>query len=156
MAMGQRGQQEAVSAFRRQVRYASSTGNLYATPGSTRELGWLRSHPEAEYIKDLLSRAEYIVWSYRTPIGFVSLDDGEVQRFIVEVKHTATTSHHQSLLRYAWGEYTVVGSRQVHTRARRQAAPAPQRRITDGYTPDFTAQDDLMDEVRGWRSPSHP
>ena len=164
MAMGQRGQQEAVSAFRRQVRYISSGGNLTATPGSARNLGGLHSHPQADYIKDLLSRAEYVVWSYQTPIGFVSLDDGEVQRFIVDVKHTDITSHHQGLLQIAWDEYEVICQRPGRTRVRRQpprpyvppveapgSGPSPDRMHID-----FSAQDELMDEVRGWRSPSHP
>jgi hypothetical protein len=155
MAMGRRGQDEAERAFRCHSRYTNSTGSLTATPGGARELGWLRNHPEADRIKDLLSRAEYVVWSYGTPIGFVCPDDdGDIQRFYVDAQHTTTTSHHQTLLRTAWGEYETIGERRSN-RVRRQ--PAPRVRTSgDQVRTNFSAQDDLMDEVRGWRSPSHP
>lgn len=165
MAMGQRARDEAERAFRCHSRFTNSTGSLTATKGSARELGWLRNHPQADYIRDLLSRAEYVVWSYDTPIGFVSLDDGEVQRFYVDVQHTVTTSHHQGILRVAWGEYETIGERPGRRRANSRRAcgsrPEPMigqnfRTSGDSYSPDYAAQDDLMDEVRGYAHPAHP
>ena len=155
MAMGMRARDTAERAIRCNQAFQNSTGSLRGTRGATRDLGWLRSHAERDYIKDLLSRATYVVWSYDTPIGFVSEDDGEVQRFYVDEHHTVTTSHHQGVLRMAWGEYKTIGERRP---ARRRPA---RRRPALGSTPPgdamrFNAQDDLMDEVRGYAHPAHP
>lgn len=153
MGMGQRARDEAERAFRCHSRFKNSTGSLTATKGGARDLGWLRNHPQADYIRDLLSRAEYVVWSYDTPIGFVSLDDGEVQRFYVDVQHTVTTSAHQNILRAAWGEYETIGERPERRRTRRPRPNPVARTSGDSYRPDYAAQDDLMDEVRSSLAP---
>jgi hypothetical protein len=127
-------------------------------------MGWLSSHPEGAYIRDLLGRAEYVVWSYNTPIGFVSLGDGEVQRFYVDEHHTPTTSQHQSVLKAAWGEYETIGERRPVRRAvvgRPQTASIQElgsRRLGPSLSRDqmdWSAQDDLMDEVSSYTR-AHP
>jgi hypothetical protein len=152
MAMGMRARDEAERAISCDQAFQNSTGSLRGTRGSTRNLGWLSTHAEKDYIKDLLSRAEYVVWSYDTPIGFVSMDDGEVQRFYVDEHHTMTTSQHQAVLRSAWGEYETIGERRP-VRRRRAASSAG---VPSGDAMRFDAQDDLMDEVRNYAHPAHP
>ena len=130
MAMGQRGQEQARNALRSERPFQSSTGSLRGTQGSTRNLGWLADHPEKMEIRRLLAEATYVVWSYDTPIGWVVEDEvGNSERYYVDVVHTVTTSHHQSLLRYAWGEFTLIGS---GPEVQRRSAPVRPR-----FVPEF-------------------
>src|SRR5881628_1635162 len=123
MAMSRRGRDSAEWAIRCTRPFKSSAGSFYGTVGPTRDLGWLGSHEDATLIKELLGRALYVVWSYNTPIGWVAEDAyGDVQRFYVEEHHSVTTSHHQGILRDAWGEYETIG----------QERPRPvRRRLSD-------------------------
>lgn len=168
MAMGSRSRREIESAIACCRPFKNSTGSMTGTRGSTRTLGWLEQHADARRIKALLSRATYVVWSYNTPIGFVAEDEaGDIEKFYVEAQHTVTTSHHQGVLKVAWGEYETIGEeRRRRSPARREPrptrvpAPAPARSFTsnDAMVADysFAAQDDLMDEVRAYSHPSHP
>lgn len=102
--------------------FRNSTGSLKGTRGATRTLGWLESHTDARRIRELLSRAVYVVWSYGTPIGWVSEDeDGNRQAYYVDVQHSKTTSHHQDVARMGMGEYETIGER----RPVRRRAPRP-------------------------------
>lgn len=161
MAMGSRTRREAENAIASCRPFKNSTGSFYGTQGSTRTLGWLGQHADARRIKELLSRATYVVWSYGTPIGFVTEDeDGNIEKFYVEQNHSATTSHHQGVLKMAWGEYETIGEERRRAPARRPVQaqrPVPaQYPGGDRMVVDFDAQDELMAEVSGWRSPHHP
>lgn len=155
MAMGARTRRAAENAIASCRPFKNSTRSFYGTQGSTRMLGWLDQHPDARRIKELLSRATYVVWSYGTPIGFVTEDeDGNIEKFYVEQNHSVTTSHHQGVLKMAWSEYETIGEERRRTQAQR---PVPVRYPGgDRMVVDFDAQDELMAEVSGWRSPHHP
>lgn len=176
MAMGGKAQREITSAIANCRLFENSTGSMRGTKGSTRELGWLSGHRDAAQIKELLSRAVYVVWSYATPLGCVTEDeDGNITKVYFDVSHTTTTSHHQTLCRVGFSDFETIGdgpqvrgqrrSRSVRTEdipedARagytvqaRQSGPATH---IDGSRMDFTGQDDLMAEVQGYRAPHHP
>lgn len=124
MAMGSRGRREAENAIAACRPFRNSTGSFYGTRGSTRHLGWLGQHTEASRLRELLSRAVYIVWSYDTPIAFVSeTEDGERTAYYVDDHHSMTTSHHQGIARVGMGEYETIGKRRPARRARRQPVP---------------------------------
>lgn len=111
MAMGGRSRREAENAIGSCRPFKNSTGSFYGTRGSTRDLGWLSSHTEARRIRELLSRAAYVVWSYNTPIAFVSeTEDGERTAYYVDEAHSMTTSHHQTIARVGMGEFETIGS----------------------------------------------
>jgi hypothetical protein len=111
MAMGRRTRDEAERAIRNCRPFQNSTGSMWGTRGSTRGLGWLSNHREANQIKELLSRATYVVWSYSTPIGCVTEDDdGNITKFYFDEYHTTTTSHHQGVLRVAFSDFETVGT----------------------------------------------
>jgi hypothetical protein len=131
MAMGGRGQGLARDAIACNRPFINSTGSLRGTRGSTRDLGWLEQHSDAARIRELLSRATYVVWSYDTPIGFVvETEEGNVQQYYVDESHSMTTSHHQSIVRQGFGDYETVGSRRRVRRPRRE----PVVRYGDGPT----------------------
>lgn len=121
MAMGSRGRREAENAIASCRPFKNSTGSFYGTRGSTRTLGWLENHNESRRIRELLSRAVYVVWSYGTPISFVSeTEDGERTAYYVDDHHSMTTSHHQSVARVGMGDYETIGERRPARRPRRQ------------------------------------
>lgn len=121
MAMGRRGRDEAERSINNCRPFSNSTGSMRGTRGSTRDLGWLSNHPDKVLIKELLGRATYVVWSYDTPIGFVTEDEtGNITKFYVDERHTLTTSHHQGTLRVAWREYETIGERRPARRPRRE------------------------------------
>lgn len=110
MAMGMKAQREVKSAIANCRPFENSTGSMRGTKGATRELGWLRAHRNKDQIKELLSRAIYVVWSYDTPIGCVSEDeDGNVTKVYFDESHTTTTSHHQTLCRVGFSDFETVG-----------------------------------------------
>lgn len=97
---------------------------MTGTRGSTLQLGWLEQNPEHVRIRELLGQAVYVVWSYGTPIGFVTeTEDGERTAYYVDESHSRTTSHHQGILQVAWGEYETIGEQAP--RPRRAAQPTP-------------------------------
>lgn len=111
MAMGRRTRDEAERAIRNCRPFQNSTRSMRGTRGSTRDLGWLSNHREANRIKELLSRATYVVWSYDTPIGCVTEDDdGNITKVYFDESHTTTTSHHQGILRVAFSDFETVGT----------------------------------------------
>jgi hypothetical protein len=127
MAMGSKGRREAENAIGSCRPFRNSTGSFYGTRGSTRTLGWLESHTEARRIRELLSRAVYVVWSYGTPIAFVSeTEDGERTAYYVDESHSTTTSHHQGVARIGMGEYETIGAQRPVRRPRRQVVGRPQ------------------------------
>lgn len=128
MAMGRRTRDEAERAIASFRPFTNSTGSMRGTRGSTRDLGWLSSHREHVRIKELLSRADYVVWSYDTPIGFVTEDeDGNITKFYVDENHSPTTSQHQGILRCGFGDFEAIGegpwSRSQRPRTRRTTLP---------------------------------
>jgi hypothetical protein len=130
MAMGGRSRGEAERAISGCHSFSNSTGSLRGTRGSTRDLGWLEQHKDKILLKELLGRASYVVWSYDTPIGFVVEDEvGNITRYYVDEQHTMTTSHHQGILRVAWGEYETIGERRPARRPRRPARLADQEAV---------------------------
>lgn len=129
MAMGSRSRREAENAIASCRPFRNSTGSFYGTRGSTRDLGWLSSHREHARIKELLSRAVYVVWSYGTPISWVTeAEDGERTAYYVDEHHSMTTSHHQSVARVGMGDYETIGERQKR-RARRAPRPVSQEAV---------------------------
>lgn len=121
MAMSGKGQREAANAISACRPFQNSTGSLRGTRGSTRDLGWLSSHADAHRIRELLSRATYVVWSYNTPISWVSeTEDGDRQAYYVDEHHSVTTNQHQSVARMGLGEYETIGERRPVRRPRRQ------------------------------------
>jgi hypothetical protein len=127
MAMGGRSRREAENAIASCRPFKNSTGSFYGTRGSTRTLGWLESHTEARRIRELLSRAVYVVWSYGTPISFVSeTEDGDRTAYYVDEHHSMTTSHHQGVARVGMGEYETIGARRPARRPRRERRPVQQ------------------------------
>lgn len=150
MAMGRKGRDEAERAIASCRVFTNSTGSFYGLPGSARKLGWLEQHADRARIKELLSRASYVVWSYDTPIGFVTEDEvGNITKFYVDEQHTTTTSHHQGILRMAWGEYETIGEG-----PQRRSRPAPLPRYDDGSRPgarqSSSAVDRANETVRGY------
>lgn len=138
MAMGRRSRDEAERAIRSRRPFKNSTGSFYGTRGTTRTLGWLESHTDARRIRELLSRATYVVWSYGTPIGCVSTDEsGDEYNFYFDENHSMTTSHHQSNLRVAFSDFESIGngpwsrrgSRRPRRPVSRTAPSAPQRLV---------------------------
>lgn len=168
MAMGARAQREAENAIACMRPFKNSTGSFYGTRGSARHLGWADSSLRGEDLsraRELIRRATYIVWSYNTPLGFVAEDEnGEVQKFYLDVHHSATTSHHQTILRVAWGDFETIGSGPATAaEARSSRAPLETRPVSlqaafnnTRSSVSFRDQDDLMDEVRGYVHPAHP
>lgn len=145
MAMGGRAQREATSAISACRPFSNSTGSLRGTRGPTRDLGWLSSHQEARKIKELLSRATYVVWSYDTPIGFVSEDEnGERTAYYIDEPHSVTTSHHQTLVRVGFSDFETIGegpwSRSAPRGSERRVGS--DRMLTDsrGRRPDLVAR----------------
>jgi hypothetical protein len=129
MAMGGRSRREAENAIGSCRPFRNSTGSMKGTRGSTRTLGWLSSHTEARRIRELLSRAVYVVWSYGTPIAFVSeTEDGERTAYYVDESHSTTTANHQTIARVGMGEYETIGERRPARRPRRQPT-----RTVEGY-----------------------
>lgn len=129
MAMGSRGRSEAENAIGSCRPFRNSTGSMKGTKGSTRALGWLESHTEARRIRELLSRAVYVVWSYNTPIAFVSeTEDGDRQAYYVDESHSPTTTNHQCIARMGLGEYETIGDGHRDRRPRRTPVTAGQMR----------------------------
>lgn len=127
MAMGSRSRREIENAIGRCRPFKNSTGHMTGTRGSTRTLGWLESHTDARRIRELLSRAVYVVWSYGTPIGFVTEDeDGNRTAYYVDEQHSRTTSHHQNIAQMGLGEYETIGTRRPVRRPRRSTDAARQ------------------------------
>lgn len=125
MAMGSRGRREAENAIASCRPFKNSTGSFYGTRGSTRTLGWLENHNEARRIRELLGRAVYVVWSYGTPIAFVSEEEsGDRTAYYVDVSHSMTTSHHQGVARVGMGEYETIWENRPARRPRRQPSSA--------------------------------
>lgn len=127
MAMSGKGQREATSAIASCRPFQNSTGSLRGTRGSTRDLGWLSRHADAHRIRELLSRATYVVWSYNTPISWVSeTEDGDRQAYYVDEHHSVTTNQHQSVARMGLGEYETIGEQPRRERRApvRNATPA--------------------------------
>lgn len=143
MAMGRRGRAEAEYAISSCRPFRNSTGSFHGTRGSTRHLGWLSSHTDARRLQELLSRAVYVVWSYNTPIAFVTEDeDGDRTAYYVDEDHSPTTSNHQSIARMGMGEYETIGEgRRERERAARRRA-ARQRAMGVGQQRAVFVQDD--------------
>lgn len=126
MAMGGKGRRMAENAIASCRPFKNSTGSLQGTRGSTRDLGWLESHADARRIRELLSRAVYVVWSYSTPIAWVSeTEDGDRQAYYVDESHSPTTANHQSVARMGMGEYETIGTRRPVRRPRRGPIERP-------------------------------
>jgi hypothetical protein len=123
MAMGSKSRREAENAIASCRPFQNSTGSFYGTRGSTRQLGWLDtklSRTEAARVRKLLRRAVYVVWSYNTPIAFVSEEEsGERTAYYVDVSHSRTTSNHQSIARMGMGEYETIWENRPARRPRR-------------------------------------
>lgn len=110
MGMGGKAQREIPRAIANCQPFRNSTGSMRGTRGSTRDLGWLSSHRDHAKIKELLSRASYVVWSYDTPIGCVTEDEtGNITKVYFDDSHSTTTSHHQSLLRMGFSDFKTIG-----------------------------------------------
>lgn len=132
MAMGRRGRDDAERAIANCRPFQNSTGSMRGTRGATRDLGWLSSHREHAKIKELLSRATYVVWSYDTPIGCVTEDeDGNILKVYFDESHSATTSQHQGVLRVAFSDFESIGdgpwSRSQNRSSRPRRAPRVNR-----------------------------
>lgn len=129
MAMGHRGRREAEYAIASCRPFQNSTGSFYGTRGNARRLGWLENHADARLIRELLSRAVYVVWSYGTPISWVSEDeDGNRTAYYVDETHSATTSNHQGIARGGMGEYVTIGLEARRERERENRRQAAERR----------------------------
>lgn len=127
MAMGGKGRRAAENAIASCRPFKNSTGSLQGTRGSTRNLGWLEQHTDARRIRELLSRAVYVVWSYNTPIAWVSEEEsGDRQAYYVDESHSMTTSNHQSIAQMGLGEYETIGTRRPVRRPRRAVIDRPQ------------------------------
>lgn len=136
MAMGSKGRRAAENAIASCRPFKNSTGSLTGTQGSTHTLGWLESHADARRIRELLSRAVYVVWSYGTPIAWVTeAEDGDRQAYYVDESHSMTTSHHQTLVRQGFREYETIGDRRRPARRPRripvQVPAVPERFVTN-------------------------
>lgn len=139
MAMGGRGQREATSAISACRPFSNSTRSLRGTRGPVRNrnnLGWLEYGFPPRYreqARELLSRATYVVWSYDTPIGFVSEDeDGERTAYYIDESHSTTTSHHQTLVRVGFGDFETIGEGPCsRSMPRRRRAEEANRRVRE-------------------------
>jgi len=147
MAMGSRGRREAENAIASCRPFRNSTGSMKGTQGSTRTLGWLENHTDARHIRELLSRAVYVVWSYGTPIAWVSeTEDGDRQAYYVDKHHSTTTSHHQGVARVGLGEYETIGERRPVRRPRRERRTSPDAMVVRAEMRYRTAENEVVSE----------
>jgi hypothetical protein len=106
MAMSRENREEADRAFYYHNRYHNSTGSLTAasTPKGMKSMGRLADDNRLSLSAE---RAEYVVYSYATPIGWVIDDSGLpiLEKVIPRISHSNTTAHHQSILRGAWPDH---------------------------------------------------
>lgn len=82
----------------------NSTGSLQGTKGGTSFGGCHPSFTQACLSDEgrdwprQLSDARYVVWSYHTPIAWLTIDD---EWIVPDIRYSMTTSQHQSLVRSA-------------------------------------------------------
>lgn len=124
-----------------------------------------------------LEDATYVVYCYGTPIAWVAMADDATEEgrvnYMPDWQYSATTTYYQSLVAEAWGDKVVDpnpakskrdnrGTKRGRTSDERYGRAADltvSHRTSfgvDSQRADFTAQDELMDEVHGYRHPSHP
>lgn len=151
MGMSGDGQSKAKRAISNHQSFKNSTGSLSGTQGSTRQLGWLSSHPARGKLLRLLARASYVVWSYNTPIGFVVPEDPEdpgalYTQYVIEESHSTTTSHHQTLCRVGFDRYddpvgeTTARRNQERAEARNAARREARTRPSGSENPSLTGR----------------
>jgi hypothetical protein len=87
---------EAQDRIKELKQFRNQTGALRATPGGASEYGYLPTGYH-EQVRD----AEYVVYSYRTPIAWVTADG---DRIIPDVGYSPTTGQHQYIVKGAWRE----------------------------------------------------
>lgn len=96
---------DAVDHLRVRAEMTSHTGSLRATGLRTlsgiggASAGRLPAAWAARFYADREAGIVYLVWSYGTPIGWVTSAGDYV---IPDVRHSVTTSRHQSILHRAW------------------------------------------------------
>lgn len=113
---------EAESLIKDREAFVMGTrGNVHAYPGWNGARGFL---PDNE-VTDGLRSAIYVVYSYGTPIAWVTEDDVKV---IPDVGFSATTSQHQYMVAAAWG----VDFRPARGRTVVEAGGGPRRGGVDG------------------------
>lgn len=152
-------------------------GGLSGRQGGTTRLGAL----PRQYATDGLREAVYVVYCYDTPIAWVTMADEATEEGRVnsmpDWQYSATTTYYQSLVWKAWGDkiadpdprYSREQNRgtprgrssderygRVPRRTRERTQSSRSSFNNDAQHVDFASQDDLMDEVRGYRHPSHP
>jgi hypothetical protein len=175
MAMSGRGQREATKAIASCRAFTNSTRSLRGTKGPTQELGWLSGHRHAARIKRLLASAVYVVWSYQTPIGFVTEEeDGNITKWYIDESHSVSTSHHQTLVRVGFSDFETIGEGPWSGSTRRRAprGPVSEQEWLDHGSLGARAEAELdrdnlppgadeRDQARvystsGYRHPAHP
>lgn len=132
-----------------------------------------------------LDEAMYVVYCYGTPIAWVTMADDATEEgrvnYMPDWQYSATTTYYQGLVWQAWGD-KVVDPRPEYSREQnrgtdrgrsaderygrvprreRAARPVSARTSDPGPTSgamraDFSFQDQLIDEVRGYAHPAHP
>lgn len=103
MAMGQKSQQSIITAISGRTGFVVNSmsgrrvGNM--EPYSTGEM------TQAERTKYLKDRPTYVIWSYGTPIAWVSADNRKV---VTGHKYSGATSQHVNIIKRAFGTYETA------------------------------------------------
>jgi hypothetical protein len=82
--------------------FRTATGSMKGAPGGADTFGHL---PEAYHAE--VRDAEYVVYSYATPIAWLTVTG---QRVVPDIGYSPTTSQHQYLVKNAWQGTDWVGS----------------------------------------------
>lgn len=82
--------------------FRTQTGSMRGVVGGAEEMGHL---PEA--YREEAGDAEYVVYSYQTPIAWITADG---QRVIPDIGYSLTTGSHQGTVKHAWQGTDWVGS----------------------------------------------
>lgn len=95
--------------FRSKTFYEGSP-TLKGTPGGADTVGYL-----PERFHEQVREADYVVYSYQTPIGWVTADG---DRVIPDVGYSPTTGQHQYMVKDAWRDAGYTGSGTFPSRGR--------------------------------------
>jgi hypothetical protein len=102
------------------------TGSMRGVIGGAAEMG----HLPTEY-QDEARDAEYVVYSYQTPIAWITADG---QRVVPDIGYSPTTGSHQYVVKNAWRDTDYVGS--TFPERGRRTIPAGGGRRTGGMDDD--------------------
>lgn len=103
MGMGQKSQNAIVTAIGERSTFVVNTM-------SGRQVGNMDTYstsqmPAAERDRFLSDRPQYVIWSYGTPIAWVT---GDGRQVVSSTRYSVTTSNHQGIVKRAFGSYETA------------------------------------------------